>query len=201
LSQGQTTSSTVRLASWFGTDDPRRERGAERTDSGTARSEYLGISGAGNPAGLPRDSGCGMQWTTTGQDEVPVREARTASVLTRSRPTESHRNRRQLCWQCSGTGHLRRESLGGRNQGAGNTNSVTRGCTGTKGGKLWFTALLFFGNALGQATVGRFLNLYQVSLRASYVQQWYSYRPVIKIWVQCTKNQYVNSHCDGLVNM
>jgi hypothetical protein len=58
---------------------------------------------------------------------------------------------------------------------------------------------LFFGNALGQATVGRFLYLYQVSLRASYVQQWY--RPVIKIWVQCTKNQYVNSHCDGLVNM
>jgi hypothetical protein len=40
-----------------------------------------------------------MPWAMTGQDEVPVREAPTASVLTRSRPTESHRNRRQLCWQ------------------------------------------------------------------------------------------------------
>jgi hypothetical protein len=64
-----------------------------------------------------------------------VREAPTASVLTRSMPTESHRNRRQVCWQCGGTCHLRRESLGGRNQGAENTNSVTRGCTGTKGGR------------------------------------------------------------------
>jgi hypothetical protein len=66
---------------------------------------------------------------------VPVREAPTASVLTRSRPTESHRNRRQVCWQCGGTGPLRRESLGGRNQGAEHTNIVTRGCTGTKGGR------------------------------------------------------------------
>jgi hypothetical protein len=40
---------------------------------------------------------------------MPVREAPTASVLTRSRPTESHRNRRQVCWQCSETCHLRRE--------------------------------------------------------------------------------------------
>jgi hypothetical protein len=40
---------------------------------------------------------------------VPVRGAPTASVLTRSRPTESHRNRRQVRWQCGGTGHLRRE--------------------------------------------------------------------------------------------
>jgi hypothetical protein len=62
-----------------------------------------------------------------------VREAPTASVLTRSRPTWSHRNRRPVCWKCGGTGHLRRESLGGRNQGAEKTNSVTRGCTGTKG--------------------------------------------------------------------
>jgi hypothetical protein len=44
------------------------------------------------------------------QEEVPVREAPTASVLTRSRPTESHRKRRPICWQCGGTGHLRRES-------------------------------------------------------------------------------------------
>jgi hypothetical protein len=135
----------VRLASWFGTDDPRRERGAERADSGTAHSEYLGVNrqckgrvhpGAGYPAGLPRDSGHGMPWATTGQDEVPVREAPTASALTRSRPTESHRNRRQLCWQCGGTCHLRGDSLGGRNQGAENTNSRAKGCTGTKGGKL-----------------------------------------------------------------
>jgi hypothetical protein len=68
---------------------------------------------AGYPEGLPRDSGRGMPWATTGQDEVSVREAPTASVLTRSRPAESHRNRWQLCWQCGGTCHLRRESLTG----------------------------------------------------------------------------------------
>jgi hypothetical protein len=114
--------------------------------SGTARSEYLGVRrrckgrvhpGAGYPEGLPRDSGRGMPWATTGQDEVSVREAPTASVFTRSRPAESHRNRRQLCWQCGGTCHLRRESHGGRNQGAENTNSITRGCTGMKGGSSW----------------------------------------------------------------
>jgi hypothetical protein len=130
----------VRLASWFGTDDPRRERGA---DSGTARSEYLGVHrrckgrvhpGAGYPAGLTRDSGLGMPWATTGQDEVSVREAPTASVLMRWRSIESYRNKRQVCWQCSDTGQLRRESLGGRNQRAENTSSVTRGCAGTKGG-------------------------------------------------------------------
>jgi hypothetical protein len=38
-----------------------------------------------------------------------VREAPTALVSTRSRPTESHRNRRPVCWQCGGTGHLRKE--------------------------------------------------------------------------------------------
>jgi hypothetical protein len=32
-----------------------------------------------------------------GQDEVPVREASTASVLKRSRPTESRRNSRPVC--------------------------------------------------------------------------------------------------------
>jgi hypothetical protein len=132
LSQGQTSSSTVRLASWFGTydprrkrrsswfgtDDPLRERGAERADSVTARSEYLGFRrrckrrvhpGAGYPAGLTRDSGRWMPWATTGQDVVSVREEPTASVLTRSSPTESHRNRRQLCWQCGGTCRLRIE--------------------------------------------------------------------------------------------
>jgi hypothetical protein len=40
-----------------------------------------------------------------------------------------------VCWQCGGTGNLRRERLGGRNEGAENTNSITRGCTGTKGGR------------------------------------------------------------------
>jgi hypothetical protein len=101
-------------------DDPRRERGAERADSETARSEYLGVRrrckgrvhpGAGYTKGLPRDSGRRMPWATTGQDEVSVREEPTASVLTRSRPAESHRNRRQLCWKCGGTCHLRREGL------------------------------------------------------------------------------------------
>jgi hypothetical protein len=54
-------------------DDPRRERGAERADSETARSEYLDVCrrckgrvhpGAGYPVGLPRDSGRGMPWAT-----------------------------------------------------------------------------------------------------------------------------------------
>jgi hypothetical protein len=40
---------------------------------------------------------------------VPVREASTASVLKRSRPTESRRNSRPVCWQCGGTGYLRRD--------------------------------------------------------------------------------------------
>jgi hypothetical protein len=43
-----------------------------------------------------------------GQEEVPVREAPTASLLTRSRPTEGHRNRRPVCWQCSGAGYFRK---------------------------------------------------------------------------------------------
>jgi hypothetical protein len=44
-----------------------------------------------------------------GQEEVPVRGAPTASLLKRSQPTESLRNVRSVCWQCGGTGHLRRE--------------------------------------------------------------------------------------------
>jgi hypothetical protein len=40
-----------------------------------------------------------------GQEEAPVR----ALVLTRSRPTDSHRNWRPVCWQCGSTGHLGRE--------------------------------------------------------------------------------------------
>jgi hypothetical protein len=100
----------------------QRERGAVRADSGTAHSEYLGVRwrckgrvhpGAGYPAGLPRNSGRGIPWATTGQDVVSVTEEPTVLVLTRPRPAESHGNRRQLCWQCSGTGQLRRESLGG----------------------------------------------------------------------------------------
>jgi hypothetical protein len=51
----------------------------------------------------------GRHMLRLGQEEVSVREAPTASVLALSRPTESHRNRRPVCWQCSGTGHLRRE--------------------------------------------------------------------------------------------
>jgi hypothetical protein len=44
-----------------------------------------------------------------GQEEVPVTEVPAASVLTWSKPTEIHRNRRPLCWLCGGTGHLKRE--------------------------------------------------------------------------------------------
>jgi hypothetical protein len=56
----------------------------------------------------------GRQVLRLGKDELPVREAPTASVLTQSRPTDN---------------------LGGRNQGAESINSGTRGCTGTKGGR------------------------------------------------------------------
>jgi hypothetical protein len=134
LSQDQTSSLRVRLASWFGTDDPvvkDAQVGSGRTipvvrealrglTLETARSEYLGVRrrckgrvhpGAGYPAGLPRDSGRGMPWATIGQDVVSVTEEPTASVSTWSSPTESHRNRRQLCWQCGGICHLRREGL------------------------------------------------------------------------------------------
>jgi hypothetical protein len=102
---------TVRPASWVGTDDPRRERGAGRANCGAAGPKDLGVRrldkgrvrpGAGYPADLrhvPR----------LGPEEVPVREAPTASVLTLSRPTESHMNRRLVCWQCGDAGHLRKE--------------------------------------------------------------------------------------------
>jgi hypothetical protein len=41
-----------------------------------------------------------------GQDEVPVREASTASELKRVRPIDNRRNWRLVCWQCGRTGHL-----------------------------------------------------------------------------------------------
>jgi hypothetical protein len=41
-----------------------------------------------------------------GQDEVPVREAPTAAVLKRTRPTENRRNEQPVRWQCGRTGHL-----------------------------------------------------------------------------------------------
>jgi hypothetical protein len=41
-----------------------------------------------------------------GQDEVPLREATTASELKRARPTENRKNWRPGCWQCSRTGYL-----------------------------------------------------------------------------------------------
>jgi hypothetical protein len=44
-----------------------------------------------------------------GQDEVPVRESPTESVLKRTRATENRRNGRPLCWQCGRAGHLWRE--------------------------------------------------------------------------------------------
>jgi hypothetical protein len=70
-----------------------------------------------------------------GQEEFPVREAPTASVLKRSKPTESHRNKRPVCWQYGGTGHLWRERLGRRDQGNESTNGGSTGCTGRKGGR------------------------------------------------------------------
>jgi hypothetical protein len=51
-----------------------------------------------------------MSCVTTGHGRnASERSAPTASVLTRSRPTESHRNRRPACWQCDDTGHLTKE--------------------------------------------------------------------------------------------
>jgi hypothetical protein len=47
------------------------------------------------------------------QDEVPVREAPTASVLKRARPTENLRNWRPVCLLCGRTGHLWRWCLRG----------------------------------------------------------------------------------------
>jgi hypothetical protein len=44
-----------------------------------------------------------------GRDEVPVREAPTAAVLKRTRPTKNRRNGRPVCWQCGRSGHLWRE--------------------------------------------------------------------------------------------
>jgi hypothetical protein len=50
----------------------------------------------------------GRHGLRVGQDELSVREATTASVLTRSRSNGSHRNRQSVCWQCGGTNHLTR---------------------------------------------------------------------------------------------
>jgi hypothetical protein len=44
-----------------------------------------------------------------GQDEVPVRDTPTASVLKRSRLTERRKNSQPVCWQCGSTGHLKRD--------------------------------------------------------------------------------------------
>jgi hypothetical protein len=53
-----------------------------------------------------------------GRDEVPVREAPTAAVLKRTRPTENRRNGRPVCWQCGRTGHLWRGCPRGPAKGA-----------------------------------------------------------------------------------
>jgi hypothetical protein len=65
----------VRPANGFGTEDHRRERGANRVGSRVAGPEDLGARrryngrvhpGAGHPAGVPRDSGrgtpCAAAW-------------------------------------------------------------------------------------------------------------------------------------------
>jgi hypothetical protein len=53
----------------------------------------------------------------TGQDEVPVTGAPTASVLTRSRPTKSYTNRPQVCWKCDGTSISEERDLEGEIKG------------------------------------------------------------------------------------
>jgi hypothetical protein len=69
-----------------------------------------------------------------GQEEMPVREAPTASVLTRSRSTESHRNRQPVCWQCGGTDHLRRECSRRTAKDVANKRDWRRDCaTGERG--------------------------------------------------------------------
>jgi hypothetical protein len=51
----------------------------------------------------------GRRVLRVGRDEVPVREAPTAAMLKRTRPTENRRNGWPVCWQCGRTGHLWRE--------------------------------------------------------------------------------------------
>jgi hypothetical protein len=63
-----------------------------------------------------------------GRDEVPVREAHTASVLKRTRPTVNHRNWRPVCWQCGRTGHLWRECPRGPAKEAVDKSDWRRDC-------------------------------------------------------------------------
>jgi hypothetical protein len=123
---------TVRPASGFGTDYPYRERGAGRVGSGrtipVVREALVEVTlgpralkiwdefilGLDILGAYHKTVDVGRQVLRLGKDELPVREAPTAWVLTQSRPTEN---------------------LGGRNQGAENINSGTRGCTRTKGGR------------------------------------------------------------------
>jgi hypothetical protein len=63
-----------------------------------------------------------------GQDEVPVREASTASELKRTRPTENRRNWRPMCWQCKRTGHLWRGCPRGPAKGAVDRSNWRRVC-------------------------------------------------------------------------
>jgi hypothetical protein len=72
--------------------------------------------------------GVGSHMLLLGQDEVPVREVPAASVLTPLRPTESHRNRRPVCWQCGGTGNLRRECSWRTTKDVANKRDWSRDC-------------------------------------------------------------------------
>jgi hypothetical protein len=62
----------VRLASGFGTDDPRPELGTGIADSGAEGRPDLGSVHAvdGHHAGVPRDSGRGTPWTMSGSGWV-----------------------------------------------------------------------------------------------------------------------------------
>jgi hypothetical protein len=124
----------VRPASEFGTDDPRHGRDAGRVGSGRtmtivrealveltlgqrALKIWVFVADITGEFTLSLDIlqayvatvDVGHHVLRLGQNEVPVTETPTASVLTRSRLTESHRNRRPVCWLCGGTGHLRRQ--------------------------------------------------------------------------------------------
>jgi hypothetical protein len=77
---------------------------------GDVREEF--ILGLGTPRAYDASVDIGRRVLRLGRDEVPVREAPTASVLKWTRPTEDRRNGRPVCWQCGRSGHLWRVSSG-----------------------------------------------------------------------------------------
>jgi predicted aspartyl protease/flagellar motility protein MotE (MotC chaperone) len=63
------------------------------------------------------------------QDEVPVREAPTESMLSRTRPTENRRKWRPVFFQCGRTGHLWRGCPRGPSKEAVDRSDWRRDCT------------------------------------------------------------------------